>query len=119
MTEALDKLTAHFARRKNRKLTLDLIDPETGQIYDRLDVYYSPLGLADRQKSIPRTKSEEAWMQAEIVVKHSKDANGKPLFGEPSPDVMDTLLASVDPAQLDEIAQAILTGPAKADAEKN
>lgn len=112
MTEILNKALADFAARRNQ--TIDV--PEWGST-----VHFSALGLLERTKALtgPNTASDLAFRQAKVVAEHAKNAAGKPLFGEPTPELIEKLQRDVDPAILNRIALRIVGVPSLGEAEKN
>ena len=109
---ALDSALEHFAKRKDS--TLDV--PEWG-----VTVHYAPLGLLERQRAVAGGQSpdEIAFRMAKLVVEHSKDANGEPLFGKASPQLIEDVQHKMDPAIVERIAVAILGVSSGAQAAKN
>jgi len=99
--EPLQRALAHFAQRKNA--TLDI--PEWG-----VTVHYCVLNLMERQAMIGGSSRPEdlAFRMAKLVAEKAKDADGKPLFGEPTPELIRQIQHEMDPVIIDRIAVAIV-----------
>lgn len=113
MSKALETALAHFAKRKNSTLEI----PEWG-----LTVHYSPLGLLEREKAVPRadsTPDEVAHRMAKVVIEHAKDEKGEPLFGPATPELVTDIQHKIEPSILQRIALAIIGTPSEAQAAKN
>ena len=102
MTKALQKALEHFSSLKNASIEI----PEWGGV----EVHYSPLGLAERQRFISGGggPDEMSFQQAKIIIRHAKNAQGEPLFGEETPDLIRQVQNGIAPVILDRIATAIL-----------
>lgn len=113
MTNVLEKALAHFAERKDSTVEI----PEWG-----VTVHYSPLGMAERQRIVGAIRGgadNVSFTQAKMVAEKSRDGDGKPLFGEATPETIRKLQYEVDPNILDRIARAILGAPTEEEAAKN
>lgn len=110
MSSILDRAVSQWEAARKRSLDIT----ELG-----VTAHFSVLSLEDRIAAVSGPDSEQAFRMAKVVANHAKDENGQPLFGDPSPDVIDKLRKHVDPAIVDRLSSAILTGHDKAQAEKN
>jgi hypothetical protein len=109
----IDRAKAHYAAYGVQSASV----PEWGEADQPLQVYWSPVTLAERQKIVNRIKDGATLeAMAYALILKAQDGQGKNLF---SLEDKLALMNGVDASVVERVAGLILAAPSVEDAEKN